>query len=167
MKTMIKRILLIGTLIISLFSSNFAINAYASSVDVNVGYAPEEEYLSTFQMKVEITGDGEVLDNGKNVKNNTIYTLHCDDWKNFQLKAKNGYYVKSIYYDDKDISDTVFQGVIKVQAKDYDTVLQINFAKKTDVETGDSTNRNQLLFILSGVLLVIVLIRKRKEEGRL
>lgn len=165
MKSITKKIVFIALLSVSLYFVGIQINAN-SSVDINVSYSPSEEYLATFHMKVEITGEGEVLDNHIAVKNHTIYTLHCDDLKQFQLQAKNGYALESIYYDGEEITNLVTQNHIKVSAKDHDTVLKINFAKKNDVETKDLTNRNLWLILLLASLFMIGFINKRMKEGR-
>lgn len=165
MKTMTKKVVLIILFVVSLYFGGIKIDAN-STVDINVSYSPSEEYLATFHMKVEIYGEGEVLDENIVVKDHTIYSLHCDDIKQFQLKAKNGYYIESIYYDGKEITDLVSNNYIKISAKDHDTVLKINFAKKNNVETGDFTNRYLLLIMLLTSLLMIYVFRKRTKEGR-
>lgn len=165
MKTMTKKVVIIALFIVSLYFGGIKIDAN-TTVGINVSYSPSEEYLATFHMKVEINGEGEVLDKNIIVKDHTIYSLHYDDIKQFQLKAKNGYYLQSIYYDGKEITDLVSNNYIKISAKDYDTVLKINFAQKNDVETGDFTNRNLLLIMLLASLLIIYVFRKRTKEGR-
>lgn len=162
------------------------------SQSVTVSYTPSE--IATFKMGILIVGEGSIFDGTQEIVGiTTVFELKYDDKKTFNINPAKGSQLKSIVYDEIDITDQLKNGGITVTQKDYDTKLVITFEEEpssdkptkpdngnTDSEekgeaskpnkntpkTGVITNEEIWIMLgtLSGIFLLLLWKRKKEEE---
>lgn len=191
MDKMKKLVVLLCACVISVSASTGLCLAKEGSQDVTVTYSPTEDALARFNMQVIIEGGGSVFDGTQELtQSTTVYELKYKDQKIFKAAPQDGYYLKSIIYDGKDITSMLkADNTILITAMDYDTILTFTYEKiavdeeqppkeeetkppvtenknPSSIDTGDMTNVSKTIAVtlLSGSIIFLILWKRKKDE---
>lgn len=125
---------------------------------------------SEFSVKIEIEGKGSVIVDGVEYSENAEIAVQRNEEISYKILSAEGYEIKSVYYNDTDVTESLKDGIITIFA-DGDGVLKVTFsAIPESPETGDDSNLigaiiTMMLSLAIMVALTAWFIKNKKEQS--
>ena len=95
---------------------------------------------SEFSVKIEIEGKGSVIVDGVEYSENAEIVVKRNEEISYKILSEEGYEIKSVLYNDADVTESLKDGVITIFAEG-DGVLKVTFsAIPENPKTGDDSN---------------------------